>query len=62
MAQEGVKFLYNALPALGGSAAAPTHDAEPTRMPFRGDVITLHDAEPDELASKCQVLIDHAMM
>ena len=63
MAQEGVqgvKFLYSALPALGG-AAAPTHDVEPTSMPFRGDVITLDDAEPDELASKPEVHIKHAM-
>jgi hypothetical protein len=51
---EGVKFLYSALPALGG-AAAPAHDAEPASMPFGGDVITLDDAGPDELASKSQV-------
>ena len=56
MAQEGVKFLYNALPALGG-AAAPSHDAEPISMAFRNDVITLDDAEPDDLASKSEVYI-----
>ena len=60
MAQEGVKFLYNALPALGG-AAAPSQDAEPTSMPFRGDTVALDGAELDELASKSEVADEHAI-
>ena len=60
MAQEGVKFLYNALPALGG-AAAPSQDAEPTSMPFRDDAVTLDAAELDALASNSRVAVEHAL-
>lgn len=54
MAQEGVKFLYNALPALGLAAGTATDDVEPVSMPFRDEVITL-DASPDALRSEAQV-------
>lgn len=61
MAQEGgVKFLYNALPALGGAAAA-SQDAEPTRMPFRDDAVTLDAAELDILASDSKVAVENAL-
>lgn len=61
MAQEGVKFLYNALPALGG-ATAPMQDAEPTSMPFRDDAVMLDGAELDELASNSEVVVKHLHM
>lgn len=61
MVQEGVKFLYNALPALGalGGAMPAAQDAEPFSMPSRDAVIVLDDAEPDALADEGQVMMPH---